>query len=279
MNADQVSRIGHWPPAWDAPGPARWRTARAFLAILRRDGYVTARDFPIFLAQVVLQPLFLLIVFGKLLTVLGYAAHGYASLLFPGLVALTAMLTGLQGTALPMIMEFSYTREIEDRLLAPLPIALVAVEKIVFSTLRALVAAAVMFPFGILLLGGVPWHPGETAVMVAALVLASLVGASLGLVLGTLVPPQRINALFALILTPMLFTGCSQYPWPSLGRLRWFQVVTACNPLTYASEGLRAAMVPNVPHIAAWICLTVLASSFAVLCSIGLLGFQRRAVT
>ena len=62
------------------------------------------------------------------------------------------------------------------------------------------------------------------------LVLGALLGAGLGLVLGTLVKPNRINIVFSLVFTPLLFTGCSQYPWPSLDQLRWFQVVTALQP-------------------------------------------------
>src|SRR5437660_8513118 len=195
---------------------------RAFLAVLGRDVYVTGRELPIFLAQVVLQPLFLLFVFGKILTQLGYAQHGYAQVLFPGLVALAAVLTGLQSTAFPLVIEFSYTNEIEDRLLAPLPIGMVAIEKEVMAALRALVSAGVMFPVGIVILGGIPWVASNAPWVVAFLILGAFVGSALGLALGTFVPPNRINIMFALILTPLLFTGASQYPSPSLSRLRWF---------------------------------------------------------
>ena len=61
-----------------------------------------------------------------------------------------------------------------------------------------------------------------------------------------------------MILTPLLFTGATQYPWAKLDRLRWFQVVSACNPLTYVSEGLRAALEPEVPHISPLVGLPVL---------------------
>ena len=80
-------------------------------------------------------------------------------------------------------------------------------------------------------------------------VLGALLGAAMGLILGTYVPPNRINVTFALVLTPLLFTGSSQYPWPSLAHIRWFQVVSAANPMTYVSEGLRGLMAPSVPHI------------------------------
>ena len=57
---------------------------RAFLAVLYRDLYVTWRELPAFLAQVILQPLFLLFVFGKVLGSLGYTQHGYGEPALPG---------------------------------------------------------------------------------------------------------------------------------------------------------------------------------------------------
>ena len=95
--------------------------------------------------------------FGKVLTQLGYARPDYVDVLFPG--------PGRPGrgphrpavTALPLVIEFSYSNEIEDRLLAPLPIGAVAVEKVVFSAMRGTIAAAVMFPIGVWLLGSIPW--------------------------------------------------------------------------------------------------------------------------
>src|SRR5437899_3837737 len=123
---------------------------RAFLAVLHRDLYVTWRELPAFLAQVILQPLFLLFVFGKVLDSLGYTQHRYADLLFPGLLALTAVITSMQTLAFPLVAEFGWTREIEDRLLAPMPTSYVAGEKILFALLRSLTATLIMIPVGIL---------------------------------------------------------------------------------------------------------------------------------
>jgi ABC-2 type transport system permease protein len=252
--------------------------ARAFVAIMRRDAFVTWSELPVFLAQVVLQPLFLLLVFGKVLGALGYTTHGYANLLFPGLLALTGVITGMQTLAFPLVIEFGWTKEIEDRLLAPMSTALVAVEKILFAAIRAIIAAAIMIPVGILVLGHIPWRWDGVGLLIAGLLLGALLGAALGLVMGTLVTPPRINMVFSLVFTPLLFTGCSQYPWPSLSRLRWFQIVTACNPMTYVSELMRGALVPSVPHIASWVCLIVLVCSISALIAIGTRGFYRRAI-
>jgi ABC-2 type transport system permease protein len=251
---------------------------RVFLAVLMRDVYVTWGEFPVFLAQVILQPFFLLFVFGKVLGSLGYTRPGYSAVLFPGLLALTAVITSMQTLAFPLVIEFGWTKEIEDRLLAPMATGLVAVEKVIFAALRALIATALMIPIGILVLGSVPWRWNALPLFLVIVALGSMLGAALGLVLGTLVKPNRINIVFSLVFTPLLFTGCSQYPWPSLARLRWFQVITAANPMTYVSEGLRGALIPAVPHIAPWICLVVLPTALAVLIAIGLRGFYRRAI-
>ena len=251
---------------------------RAFRAVLRRDLYVTWRELPAFLAQVILQPLFLLFVFGKVLGSLNLTRPGYANLLFPGLLALTSVLTAMQTLAFPLVAEFGWTKEIEDRLMAPMPTSFVAAEKVLFALLRSFAATLIMLPIGVVILGSIPWRWSGFPLFAAGLVLGALVGAGFGLLMGTLVQPQRINLLFSLVFTPLLFTGSSQYPWPSLDRIRWFQVVTAANPMTYVSEALRGALVPSVPHIQPWICLLVLVFAICVLITVGVKGFYRRAI-
>jgi ABC-2 type transport system permease protein len=144
--------------------------------------------------------------------------------------------------------------------------------------MRALVAAAVMFPVGILILGSVPFHASNLPLLIVVLILGALVGSSIGLTLGTLVAPHRVNLMFSLILLPITFTGCCQYPWPSLHRLEWFQWLTTLNPLTYASEGMRGALVPSLPHMRSWICVLMLLVALGIFGTIGVRGFMRRAI-
>ena len=114
---------------------------------------VTGRDFLAFLAQTLLQPLFFLFIFGKVLPSIGLARAGFGSVLLPGIVALTALTAALQGVTLPLVLDLGFAREIDDRLLAPLPISLVAVEKVIFAALRGIVAGAVIFPLAAWILG------------------------------------------------------------------------------------------------------------------------------
>jgi|SRR5579871_882293 ABC-2 type transport system permease protein len=239
------------PPPSGAPSARRESgftlSLTAFLAILRRDLVVTARDFIPFLLQTLIQPLFFLFIFGAVLPKIGLAQAGFGAVLLPGIVALTVITTALQGVTLPLVLDLGFAREIDDRLLAPLPVSLVAIEKIIFAALRGIIAGIVIFPLAKWILGSeFNVRTDQIGLLVLVMVLSAFVGASLGMMIGTLIKPEQIGLMFALILTPLLFTGCTYYPWSLLDSLKWFQIVTLFNPLTYAAEGMRTAMVPPV---------------------------------
>jgi ABC-2 type transport system permease protein len=251
---------------------------KAFLAILWRDLFVGGKEFWILLLQVALTPLFMLFIFAKVLTGAGYVSAGYGHLLLAGSIALAGFLTALQSVSFPLVMEFGWTKEIEDRLLAPLPVDLVTVEKMVIGTLRGVLAAIVIYPIGALVLGGAPWNPSGLPLLATVLILGAWTGAGIGITIGTLVPPSKISFLFAAIITPLMFTGATQYPWQSLDGRRWFQIVTAFNPLTYCAEGVRAALIPHeVGHISSGLCVLALIASSALFTVTAVLSFRKRA--
>ncbi|MBA3822750.1 MAG: ABC transporter permease [Ktedonobacterales bacterium] len=235
----------------------------AFRAILWRDIWVTGREFIPFLLQVLIQPLFFLFIFGKVLPNLGGGtgfSAAYAVVLLPGIVALTLFTTALQGVTLPLVLDLGFAREIDDRLQSPLPVSLVAVEKVLFAALRGLIGGTVIFPLARLILGdSYQVRTDSIPLLIVTMVLVALTGATVGLTIGTLVKPEQIGLMFSLILTPLLFTGCTYFNWAGLDALRWFQIVTLFNPLTYGSEGLRRAMTPpfQVPNPATGVPITV----------------------
>jgi ABC-2 type transport system permease protein len=267
------------------PSRSRVDTAlSAFLAILRRDIVVTGREFIAFLLQVLLQPLFFLFIFGRVLPSIGFTQPGFAAILLPGIVGLTVVLTALQGVTLPLVLDLGFAREIDDRLLAPLPVELVGVEKVLFAAMRGLVAGVIIFPLAYWILGsGYQVRTDAIGTLIGIMVLTSFAGACLGLTIGTLVKPEQIGLMFSLIFTPLIFTGSTYYPWGTLGNIKWFQVITLFNPLTYASEGLRAAMVPSfqghtLPTLAMGWVLLGLSITIVVFFILGIRTFRRRVV-
>ncbi|MCG0287392.1 ABC transporter permease [Streptomyces sp. PSAA01] len=256
----------------------RWRT---FFFILWRDIFVTGRELGPFLGQVIVEPFFMLFVFGKVLGEIGFTQPGFQQVLLPGVVALNSFLVALQNTALPLAIDFSWTKEIEDRLLAPIPVSLVAVEKAVFGAMRGLIGSLVMIPIGLALLDDVSWPLEKMPVTLGILSLGGLVGGCVGLTLGTLAPARHISIVFAMTLTPIMFTGATQFPWRSLDGVRWFQILCTFNPLTYVTEAMRGLLLtpgPKTPEsIPLWICFSAIGAAILIYGVIGIRGFNKRA--
>lgn len=176
-------------------------------------------------------------------------------------------------------MELGATREIEDRVLAPVPNWLVAVEKIVFGGIQGVVAGLAVFPL-VYLVPATPVdvHVESWPLLIVVIVLASLASGALGLALGTIVRPQHIGLMFAIVVVPMTFLGCVYYPWAALSPIRWLQIGVLINPLVYMSEGLRAALTPGLPHMPAALFLLALTVAVLALSFAGVTAFRRRTI-
>ncbi len=259
-------------------------TCIAFLAILRRDLIIAGRNIIPNLMQSLLLPIFLLFIFGRVLTQAGATTPGYGALLLPGMIATNLLLIALMNVTLPLVLDIGNEREMEDRLLAPLPVALVAFEKVIFAAGISLLSGILVFPIGYLILGNA-YQVRTDAIgpLFGIMLLSACAGASLGLLLGTAVKPEQINIMNGTVITPMMFTGCTFFAWGTLSGIRWFQIVTLFNPLTYSSEGLRALMVPPLyGHTLVtldlhWVILGLSVATILFL-SIGIKGFIGRVV-
>ena len=116
----------------------------AFLALLARDVHVARRNIVQLMFQTFLQPLLFVFIFGRVMVGSGYLPPAYKSLLLPGIMAISMVFTGIWAVAMPLIAEFQWTREIEDRLLAPIDISWVAIEKVLAGLIQAILAGRPM---------------------------------------------------------------------------------------------------------------------------------------
>src|SRR6476646_7760456 len=126
--------------------------AKTFFALLMRDAHVARRNIIQLLLQTFLQPIMFVFIFGRVMVGSGFLPQSYKSLLLPGIMAISMIGTGIWAVAMPLISEFQFTREIEDRLLAPMNISWLAIEKVVSGTLQALAAGLMVVPCAWLLL-------------------------------------------------------------------------------------------------------------------------------
>jgi len=253
--------------------------AKVFLALLSRDARVTRRELPFFLIRTLMQPLMFIIVFGSLLPKMGFMGAQYKAVLLPGILGVSLTLSAIQSVALPMMQDFGWTNEIEDRLLAPIPIPLIAIEKVVVGTIQGLIAGLCVLPAARLIMGPIPGltltHLGET-VFIA--LLGSATFSAIGLFMGTAIKPQQIGFMFSLIIAPMLFFGCAYYPWKGLDIVPALKYAVLINPLVYVAEGLRGVLNPSGPHMNLGVVVAVLTAMLIVVGWLGVRSFLKRAI-
>jgi ABC-2 type transport system permease protein len=263
--------------------------ARAFAGLFLRDLHVLRRELLPFVIRVCMNPLLFLFVFtyviphmnaGAAMNPTGaMAGSAFSTVLLPGLMAVAIMFSGIAAVALPLAQEFGITREIDDRVMCPLPVPAVAFEKICFSAVQSVIAACIVFPLAYYVPATHPVaHVSSWPFLIVVVALASLTAGALGLTIGTSVKPQQIGLIFGVVVIPITFLGCVYYPWAALTHIRWLQIGVLINPIVYMSEGLRAALTPTLPHMNPVLILSMLLASLCLLTWIGVKGFLRRVI-
>jgi ABC-2 type transport system permease protein len=248
--------------------------------MLARDAHVARRNAIQLFLQTFLQPLLFVFVFGKVMVGSGYMPAAYKSLLLPGIIAISMTFTGVWAVAMPLIAEFQWTREIEDRLLAPISVGWIAVEKVIAGMLQALVAGLVVLPLAWLVLRpGVEINIDSPLTFAVIILLVAAFSSCGGLALGCSMNQQHIGLMFSLVMTPMIFFGCTYYPWSALKTFPILQKAVLINPLVYASEGLRATLVPQSPHLSITAVIAALLFFDVLLLVLGLRQFENKSVT
>jgi len=254
-----------------------WKT---FGAMLARDAHVARRNIIQLFLQTFLQPLLFVFIFGRVMVGSGYLPASYKSLLLPGIMAISMVFTGIWAVAMPLIAEFQWTREIEDRLLAPINIYWIAIEKVIAGMIQAAVAGLVVIPLAWLVLRpGVDISVHSPLIFAVIILLVAAFSACGGLALGCSINQQHIGLMFGMVITPMIFFGCTYYPWSALKNFPVLQKLVLVNPLVYASEGLRASLVPQFPHLSTIAVLAALALFDVLLLVLGLRQFDKKAIS
>jgi ABC-2 type transport system permease protein len=260
----------------------------AFGALLLRDLTVLRKNLFEFIMRTIMQPLLFVFVFTYVFPKIGQGIGGakgeaaFSSLLVPGVVAIACIFQGIQAVAIPLVQDFGYSREIEDRVMAPLPVYAVALEKILAGAIQGVIAAAIVFPLAAI----VPTtkvhltvHPLE---LLTVLPIAAALGSSLGMTIGTRVEPRQVPLVFGIVVIPITFLGATYYAWEKLTPILWLKIVVLVNPLVYMSEGFRISLLPtplNQQHMPTLAVYAALIGYTLLLGWVGVEGFRKRVQT
>jgi ABC-2 type transport system permease protein len=252
----------------------------AFLALLHRDLAVAARQAPFLLLATLTQPILVILVFGNLLPRLGLVSATLGIVMVPGLMAIAILMAGVQGVLMPLVQDFSGTREVDERLLAPISVFGVTAGRIVAGAVHAATAGLVAGPAMILLMHGTGLGDVQPswALLLPFIAICGLLSASFGLTLGTHVQPRFAGLLFAVVLGPMMLFGCAYYPWAQLEKIGSVRYLFLLNPLTFVSEAMRLAVTPEAQHMPTSLLLAGLLGWLLVFTLLGTRSFERRAI-
>jgi ABC-2 type transport system permease protein len=281
----------------EAPVP-RPTLIKTFGAMMAREFRVLRRNALATFTRAVMQPLLFVFVFAYVFPKIGGgfnlgggAAAGagaaaqsgvnFATILVPGLMASMLLMQGIMAVTFPLVMEFSWQRTIEDRALAPVPIRVLAIQKIAAGAVQSFIGAVIVFPIVLLVhASGQAPHVDVTnwALFGLILVFSSLLTSALGLLLGTIMDPRKMQMLFAVILLPATMLGCVYYPWSALHHIEWLQILVLINPMVYMSEGLRAVLTPELGHMPLWAVLLALVGGTVVFGYLGTRTFTKRVL-
>jgi ABC-2 type transport system permease protein len=273
--------------------------AKTFAAMMAREFRVLGRNAVSTFTRSVMQPLLFVFVFAFVLPKIGGgmmvaggagAGHGaagaaggvnFATILVPGLVASMLLMQGIMGTTMPLVMEFSWQRTIEDRALAPVPIRVLAIQKILAGAIQSFLGAVIVFPIVLFVhaAGQAPHvHVTNWVLLALIMIFGSTLTSSLGMLLGTMMDPRKMQMLFAVILLPLTMLGCVYYPWSALSAIKWLQIVTLLNPMVYMAEGLRAVLTPSMGHMPLWAVFLALVGGTLLFGYLGTRTFRNRVV-
>ena len=262
--------------------PGRAATV-AFGALMLRDLAVLRKHLPTFVIRTIMQPLLFVFVFTFVFPAVGQAVGGpgqgatdFSSLLVPGVVAIACIFQGIQAVDLPLVQEFGYTAEIEDRVMAPLPVYAVAAQKVASGAVQGILAAVAVFPLAILIPSSTVDLEVNWLLLLTVTPLSALLGASLGLAIGTRAEPRQVPLVFSIIILPITFLGATYYPWVRLSSIPWLKWSVLVNPLVYMSEAFRVSLTPDCPHMPVLAIYGGLVGFTVLLIWLGFDGFRKR---
>jgi ABC-2 type transport system permease protein len=203
----------------------------------------------------------------------------YLQFIFPAVVALNVMYTSVQ-SAVSVIWdrEFGFLREV---MVSPLSRTTVLLGKVLGGTTVALLHGCL-----VLILARFAEVPLTLLDMLNALGLMAILAfalTSLGVVIANRIRTFEGFGVFSnAVILPLYFTSSSIFPLdPALSQAQtrvtypdWLVTVVRFNPLTYAVDALRGALI-HYNQFSPWIGIAVMVGSAAVLFAIAVRDFHR----
>jgi ABC-2 type transport system permease protein len=213
---------------------------RAARIVWQRELIRFFRDKPR-IVTALLQPMLYLFVFGNGMSSMVAGGRGDLKIfLFPGVLMMAVLFTSFfSAGSLVWDREFGFMREM---LVAPVRRSAILVGKCLGGATAGMFQGVVVLCVAGLV--GIPYAPGFLLTVVGELVIVSFAITALGLLVAVRIRAiQSFMALVQMLLMPLFFLSGALFPVSGLPA--WLAVLTRLDPLTYAVDPLRRAVLAH----------------------------------
>lgn len=206
----------------------------------------------------------------------------YGIFMFSGLCAGVSFFE-LYAYIMEIIFDLEGNKIIESYLILPIKQEYILfVKLILFPTLIFILNTVWCFIVGFFCFSGFSFLKNTSFISVFFMAISSsLFFTSFGFFISTLIKSRRtLSNAWNRIIFPLWFTGCFQYPWDLLSKkLPYYSYLILCNPIVYATEGFRSAIMQLEIFIHWKYCCLILLTSSIILIYFSIFRFLKRLET
>jgi ABC-2 type transport system permease protein len=224
---------------------ASWGDAlRAVRVVWKRELIRWSRNRTRILTTLVQPVLFLFVLGSGLASLLPRQGGGldFRTFMFPGVLAMVVLFTSIfSAVSIVWDREFGFMREM---MVAPVPRSALVIGKCLGGATVATIQGTILLSLAGLV--HVPYNPVLIVTLLAEMALTAFTLTSFGVFAASRMQQvESFQVVMQLFVFPMFFLSGAVFPLTDLPR--WLDVLTKIDPLTYAVDAIRRAILSHVP--------------------------------
>jgi len=203
----------------------------------------------------------------------GGGGKDFLDFMFPGIVGMTVLFTSFfSAMSIVWDREFGFLREI---LVAPISRTSIVVGKLLGGSSIAMFQGAIILLFSPLL--NIPITFAIFFKVLAIMFLVAMTISAMGIILASVIKSmQAFQVITNFLLMPMFFLSGALFPLNNT--VRWMNVVSKINPLSYGIDAMRTVILnnPALQLYPLWLDIVVMLSITIIVSVLGSILFNRQ---
>lgn len=188
-------------------------------------------------------------------------------------------LFSLYGNAVRIVSDIENDRSIDYYLSLPTTALTVLASTVAYYSMIGFTTGIALLPLAKLILGDqlvlshISW-----AAFLFFFVLINVFFSTLTIAVAALVPSmETFDVIWVRFIFPLWFLGGFQFSWQAVhASVPWLSYLMLVNPITYTTEGMRAAMLGQDAYLPFWLCSAVLLVLLVVVARWSYVAFKKR---